>query len=413
MLSITKPKLIFTAVSCLRTIENVIKELEVPTKIVVIGHTDKYPTVHQLLRGDCDLDFNPIDFKNPHDHIAFLMSSSGTTGLPKCVEVTHGALMMQTQLIWSMQLQGIKLLNMSTLFWISGVIVALLAIDRGVIRILTSPFNPTEALQNIEKYEINWLVTGVTYFCRIVTHPTAEKYELNTMKILSIGGGKVSRFHQNLGKKLFKNANISSAFGMTETAGQCFQLNSGKPGSIGLIMPGCEVKVRDLETNQSLGPNKVGELCLRGKLCFKRYHNNPEGTAQTIDNDNWVRTGDLGYYDDDNCFYIQGRLKEQFKSKGWALSCLELETALLDHPDVLEAAVIGVPHAVDVARPRAFLVKRENSDVGEGDINKYMIEKLSVHKQITGGVVFMEALPVTPTGKVQKCTLMDLVNTEE
>lgn len=148
---------------------------------------------------------------------------------------------------------------------------------------------------------------------------------------------------------------------------------------------------------------------LRGPIVFKGYYRNPKSTAETLDEAGWIHTGDKCYYDEDQCFFIEGRIKEMFKCRGWQIAPLELESTLMNHPDIHEAAVVGVPHDIDVARARAFIVRRQHSELTEKDIQDFMRQKLNPNKQITGGIVFLDALPTTPTGKVQKRTLNELV----
>ncbi|XP_044732304.1 4-coumarate--CoA ligase 1-like isoform X3 [Chrysoperla carnea] len=411
LMNITTPKIIFTEESCLKIIEEVIQELSLSTEIVVFGESNKHATFSQFLTPsiDEDDDFEPVNFTNPQDHIAFLMSSSGTTGLPKCVSLSHAAILLQLQLALVAQYPNdVTVLNMSSLFWITGVLVTLIAIAIGGTRILTPPFEPVHTLETIEKYKVPWIIVGVTFFARMVTHPKASEFDLSCVQVMGISGGKASDQHLVDGKKVFPRALLTSSYGLTETSGNVFKLHYGKPTAVGHLVPGVEAKVLDVESGASLGPNKKGELCFRGKLLFSGYYKNEKATNEAIDKDGWLHTGDLGYYDDEECFYVDGRIKEQFKCKGWQISPLELESVLLEHPAIVEAAVLGVPHKIDVARPKAFIVKRQNSEATVEEIHSYMKERMNPNKQITGGIVFVDTLPTTPTGKIQRRALVEL-----
>ncbi|XP_044731914.1 4-coumarate--CoA ligase 1-like isoform X4 [Chrysoperla carnea] len=410
LMNITAPKIIFTEESCLKNIEEVVDELHLSTEIVVFGESDKHIPFSQFLSESIDIDdFEPVNFPNPQDHIALLMSSSGTTGLPKCVVLSHAAILFQLQIAVLAGLPpGVSVLNMSSLFWITGILVTLFAIALGAVRIITPPFEPEHTLKTIEKYKITWMILGVTFFSRMVTYPKASDFDLSCAQMVCISGAKASEQHLAEGRKVFPRALITSSYGLTETSGAIFKIDYSKPASLGRLFPGLECKVVDIENGASLGPDKKGEFCFKGRPLFSGYYKNEKATNEAIDKDGWLHTGDLGYYDDEECFYIEGRIKEQFKCKGWQISPVELESVLLEHPAIKEAAVIGVPHKVDVARPKAFIVKRQNSEATVQEIHSYMKERMNPNKQITGGIVFVESLPTTPTGKIQKRALVEL-----
>ena len=126
-------------------------------------------------------------------------------------------------------------------------------------------------------------------------------------------------------------------------------------------------------TGEALGPPKTGEICVRGPMVMRGYRDNAAATAEMIDSDGWLHTGDVGYYDDnDGLFFIVDRIKELIKYKGLQVSPTELENLLLTHPDVSEAAVIGVPDEMAGQLPRAYVVKRAESNVTEEEIIKFV-----------------------------------------
>ena len=126
----------------------------------------------------------------------------------------------------------------------------------------------------------------------------------------------------------------------------------------------------DLETGQALGPNKEGEICVRGPLVMKGYIGNEEATRSTIDPDGWLHTGDIGYYDDEEFFFITDRLKELIKYNGFQVPPTELEQILLTHPDVIDVCVAPVPDESAGELPRAYVVRRAGSKVTEGELEK-------------------------------------------
>ena len=135
------------------------------------------------------------------------------------------------------------------------------------------------------------------------------------------------------------------------------------------------MQVVNPETNEALGPNEEGEICVRGGLVMKRYVGNEEATKNTIDEEGWLHTGDIGYYDQDGFFFITDRMKELIKYKGFQVSPTELEQILLTHPDVLDAAVIPVKDEMVGELPRAYVVKKPASKVKEDELIKFVAGK--------------------------------------
>lgn len=147
--------------------------------------------------------------------------------------------------------------------------------------------------------------------------------------------------------------------------------------------------------------NEKGELWVKGPQNMIGYLKNKEATDEMLV-DGWIRTGDIAYYDEDGFFFITDRLKELIKVKGYQVAPAELEELLRSHPDVLDAAVIGVPHVRNGEAPRAFIVKRNDSHIEEKDIQKFVADKVVDYKELAGGVDFIETIPKTSTGKIMR-----------
>ena len=139
---------------------------------------------------------------------------------------------------------------------------------------------------------------------------------------------------------------------------------------------------------------------------MKGYYKNEEATRNTIDPDGWLHTGDIGYYDEDDCLYIVDRLKELIKVKGFQVAPSELENLLRNHPNVEDVAVIGVPDNEWGEAPRAYIVKKKNTDLEENDVQDFIKNQVTSYKQLRGGVEFLEAIPKAPSGKILRRELM-------
>ena len=160
----------------------------------------------------------------------------------------------------------------------------------------------------------------------------------------------------------------------------------------------------DLATGTELGPHQQGEIWVRGPQVMKGYLNHPEATAAAIDAEGWLRTGDIGYADQDGYFYIVDRVKEMIKYKGFQVAPAELEAILTAHPAIAEAAVIPSPDEAAGELPKAFVVLR--GEITPQEIMAYVAERVAPHKKIRR-VEFIEQIPKSPAGKILRRVLVE------
>jgi 4-coumarate--CoA ligase len=177
-----------------------------------------------------------------------------------------------------------------------------------------------------------------------------------------------------------------------------------RPGSVGKVVPGAQLRVVDPASGRDLGRGQEGELWFRGPQVLEGYLNNPQATAGLKTPDGWVRSGDLGLVDADGFVFITDRLKELIKFKGMQVAPAELEALLLTHPDVADAAVIGRPDERAGEVPVAYLVARGTPDPDA--IRTWLAERVAPHKQLAA-VVFIDAIPKNPSGKLLRRLLRD------
>lgn len=227
------------------------------------------------------------------------------------------------------------------------------------------------------------------------------------------GAAPLSRETELELKKRFKQkVAIVQGYGMSETTyGILGSVVEMKPGSVGKILKGCYVKVID-ENGKSLGPNKRGELCFKGTKIMKGYLNDQKATVETIDKDGWLHTGDIGYYDEDQQFFVVDRLKELIKYKAFQVAPAELEGLLLSNPKIKDAGVIGIPDERAGELPLAFVVKQPGANLTESEVKNFVAKNVSNSKWLRGGVRFVEEIPKNPSGKILRRMLKELyVNT--
>lgn len=173
---------------------------------------------------------------------------------------------------------------------------------------------------------------------------------------------------------------VINGYGMTELTVVSNISNEKKlqDGNIGVPLPGFLCKVVDQNTGQALGPKQIGEVCFKGDQIMLGYYGNPKATAETIDKDNWLHSGDLGYYNEEGELYITGRTKELIKYKGYQVSPPEIESIIQAHQGVRDAAVVGKPDEKNGEVPMAFVVKQPNSTVTAKEIIDFTNGKLIV-----------------------------------
>lgn len=218
------------------------------------------------------------------------------------------------------------------------------------------------------KPNIAFLVPPLLVF--LAKSPLVEKYDLSSLVVIGCGAAPLSKEVSDAVKERLNVFEIKQGYGMSEmTLSVLAQtLENNKAGSVGTLRSGTWGKIIDLETGKALGPNQRGEMCFKGNIIMKGYVNNDEATRNTIDAEGWLHTGDIGYYDEDHEWFIVDRIKELIKYKGYQVPPAEIEAILLTHPDILDAAVIGIPDEKSGELPFAFVVKKSKCNLTREDV---------------------------------------------
>ncbi|XP_045503565.1 luciferin 4-monooxygenase-like [Colias croceus] len=206
--------------------------------------------------------------------------------------------------------------------------------------------------------------------------------------------------------RLFENV------GQTETVGHIFNYTEGCPlGSCGKsLLPCFSHKLVDPESgNEVTEPNVLGEMWIKGP-CLKEYYNDPEETQKVFSEDGYFKTGDLYYRDENGFYYFGNRIKTIIKWKGCSVFPGQIEDVIRTHEGVKDVCVVGIAHPEDGERPTACVIREELSCVTAQEIKDLVIEKLSVNKELRGGVAFFKEFPMTATGKIARKTLVDIVS---
>ncbi|KAF4532198.1 hypothetical protein B566_EDAN002260 [Ephemera danica] len=366
--------------------------------------------------------FRPYVPKDPSSNVALVMCSSGTTGLPKGVELTQTNALMALTIPqdpkYDINNQSFVYPGHLPMFHAFGLFITLGGLTRNFSCVVMPFFSPHTFFRIIQDYKASILIVfsipAVPPLVQLLTHSEmVSQYNLSSLRHIGCGAAPLSAELQDAVLQRLSISDIRQGYGLTECTLVCLMVPNGrnKPGTSGCVIPGLEAKVIDVDTGRMLGPHERGELCFRGVLVMKGYKNNPEATAQTIDKEGWLHTGDVGYYDEDESFFVVDRIKELIKYKGFQVPPAELEGVLQTHPGVVDAAVVGVPNAEAGELPLAFVV-RKNPAVTEKELIEFVAKNVSPQKRLRGGVRFIEAIPKNPSGKILRRDLRQLLQSK-
>ena len=345
---------------------------------------------------------------NPREDLVALPYSSGTTGVCKGVMLTHRNLVANLAQIkgsghdWSND----NLICVLPLFHIYGLVaVANHGLHCGATIVTLPRFDFEQVLKYMQEYRVTVAHLVPPVVLAMTKQPSVEAFDLSSLRMIFSGAAPLS---ESLARACSARlgCDVVQGYGMTETS-PCTHIASpvtNKPGSVGVCVPNMECKVVDLETGAELGEREEGEIWVRGPQVMLGYLGRAEATAQTIDAEGWLHTGDIGYADEDGFFFIVDRAKELIKYKGFQVAPAELEALLLTHSAVADAAVIPVADDEAGEIPKAFVVKR--SEVSADDIISFVAERVAPHKKIRR-VEFIEQIPKSPSGKILRRLLVE------
>ncbi|XP_038897021.1 4-coumarate--CoA ligase 1-like [Benincasa hispida] len=364
-----------------------------------------------VLSGADESNAPPVDF-SPDDVVA-LPYSSGTTGLPKGVMLTHKGLI--TSVAQQMDGQNPNLyyhgddvilcvLPFFHIYSLNSILLCGLRVGASIM--IMQKFDIVSLLQLIEKYRISIMPIVPPIFLAIAKSPEFEKYDVSSVRVLKSGGAPLGKELEDAVREKFPAAVLGQGYGMTEAgpvlsmslafAKEPFQV---KAGACGTVVRNAEMKIVDPETGASLPANSAGEICIRGDQIMKGYLNDLESTKRTIDKEGWLHTGDIGFVDDDDELFIVDRLKELIKFKAFQVAPAELEALLITHPKLSDAAVIGMPDVEAGEVPVAFVVKTNGGAITEEEVKQFISKQVVFYKRLKR-VFFVNTIPKAPSGKI-------------
>ncbi|HEY8286687.1 MAG TPA: 4-coumarate--CoA ligase family protein [Chloroflexota bacterium] len=343
--------------------------------------------------------------------LAILPYSSGTTGLPKGVMLTHHNLVaniLQTKAAEHRLDEDSRLLAVLPFYHIYGQVVVLyMGLYLGATIITMPRFDLPTFLQVIQDHKVNYANLVPPIILALAKHPLVDQYDLSSLQAVFSGAAPLGdEVAAACAARL--GCVVKQGYGLTETSPVTHVMPETEgpvnTGSVGVCLPLTETRLVDPETGSDLGPNQRGEVWVRGPQVMRGYLNHPEATAAMLDSDGWLRTGDIGYVDDDGYFYIVDRLKELIKYKGLQIAPAELEAILLTHPAVADSAVIPVSDQEAGEIPKAFVVLK--GEVTAEELQAYVAERVAPYKKIRK-LEFCAQIPKSASGKILRRVLVD------
>jgi fatty-acyl-CoA synthase len=346
------------------------------------------------------------------DDVAMIQYTSGTTGFPKGVMLSHAGLINNALLFsrtWNWQPDD-RLVTPMPFFHAAGanIIFGGLASGAAVIPLVT--FDPAKQLELIEKERATCTFGVPTMLIAMMNHPRllTGDLDLSSLRLVGSGGAPVpvslmEQIRERLG------VDIGIAFGQTESSGVITTTPAGdsfelKSATVGIPLPHVDVKIVDAAGGETLGFGQKGELLIRGYQVMKGYYKMPEKTAEAIDPDGWLHTGDLATMNQNGYVNIVGRLKDMVIRGGENLYPVEIEAYLMSHPKIAEAQVVGVPDFFMGEELCAAIRLKVDESADEDEIREYCRAGMSRNK-VPRYIRFLSEFPTTASGKVRKFEL--------
>jgi len=369
------------------------------------------PWAELLAMGDAvsDDELRAAQAATDPEDVINIQYTSGTTGYPKGAMLTHRNILGDAYLVTDcLNLTDKDRLCAPVPFYhCFGCVMANLGcLIRGATLVPIESFDPKQVLEAVQAERCTALYGVPTMFIAEMNHPDFAKYDLSSLRTGIMAGSPCPIEVMRAAVNRMNLREITIAYGQTETSPVSTQTRTDdslerRVTTVGRLLPGLEAKIIDPQTGETLPPGKPGEYCVRGFVVMKGYYNMPEATAQTIDADGWLHSGDLAVMDEDGYFNITGRIKDMIIRGGENIYPREIEEFLYTHPKIADVQVIGVPSEKYGEEVMAWIKLRDGETATEEEIRAFCKGKIADFK-IPRYIKFVDSFPMTITGKIQK-----------
>jgi fatty-acyl-CoA synthase len=373
----------------------------------------------EALSGDVgDADLERAEEGVAGDNRVAVIYTSGTTGRPKGAVLTERNIVFNLT-AWRGRLPeeyGPEVVGVFfPLFHSAGMIGGICGAIVNRFTVVLADFDIEGSLRLISEHGVTVMGAVAAMTALQLASPVFDDNDYSSLRYIIMGAGPcppeiLREVRERMG------ADVIIGYGLTEgTMGNLIttledDTEDHKLNTIGVPLPGVEVRLVD-EGRREVPDGVVGEIAVRGPTVFEGYLNLPEETAGAVDGEGWLYTGDLAVRDPDGYYRIVGRLSEMYIRGGENVYPREVEDVLKEHPEVLIAAVMGIPDEIMGEEGRAYVIKAPGSELGEDDVREFCAGRLADYK-VPREVVFREFLPLTPVGKVQKKILAEEIRCE-
>src|SRR5215212_2010057 len=348
------------------------------------------------------------------DEVINMQYTSGTTGFPKGVQLTHANIVKNAFYIGECMELGPedKVCIPVPFFHCFGCVLGTLnTVTHEGTMVPVESFDAEQVLQAVHQEQCSALLGVPTMFIAELEHPDFEDYDTSSLRTGIMAGSPCPMEVMKKVVDVMGASEITIAYGQTESSPVITQTRTDDPlelrvSTVGRALPETEVRIVSVETGGDCEAGEQGELWTRGYLVMKGYYKMEDKTAEVIDHDGWLHTGDLAVMDENGYVRITGRAKDMIIRGGENVYPREIEEFLYTHPDISDVQVYGVPDEKYGEQVAAAVKKRQGSDLAEDDVKEFCRKNIARYK-VPFYVDFVEEYPMTASGKIQKYKLRE------
>ncbi|XP_017775780.1 PREDICTED: luciferin 4-monooxygenase-like [Nicrophorus vespilloides] len=394
LLKLVNPKVIFVCKEAEDKMTEAMVECNSKAKLVVYGETSFESCVAPKLGEE---NFKPYETKDLNE-TCIILFSSGTTGLPKGITLSHKFALYHAHSTMFPPGTGF-----ASLYWSTSTICTLSYIVYGKRRVNLRHFDANTLWEIIDKHEIDAMFMAPSDFIRLMRKKPENRTTF--IKTICIGGSGICKDFLEEAKMKLPTTKVLFGYGLSELYSVFCPINH-KSGSVGIPYKGKSYKIVDIETGDNVGFNQTGELCVKTEWVSNGYYR--QDSSSVWDDEGYLKTGDVVYYDEDFCFYVVDRIKEMFKYRSWHIVPAKIETIILKHPGIDLCGVVGIPHPEDDCHALAVVQLREGSDLSPEEIKEFVERQVDDRHKLRAGVRIMDKLPLTPSAKIRRRDLVTM-----